>query len=185
MLSKVRNWLDHSRRWWTSNTIASGQRAALDGPCGYESPLCPHCQAEAGIIVTAALLNADSQPLAAPADGGDLCEPEHAAMDIVYNSTNPEHMRVRLECELLRWQDALIAARQSAPARKFYGRSEQVTLSGLVWVIYEGDESEGFNKSPFAYIPNENDARRFVFPGAPDVAAPKIQSRRAHKPKTA
>ena len=45
----------------------------------------------------------------------NLCNPHIAAMDIAYNSTDPEHMQARIESELNRWKQAL--ADQRAEAR--------------------------------------------------------------------
>lgn len=50
------------------------------------------------------LLDSDSQ--APKREGANVCDPALAANDIVLNSTDMDHMRMRIEAELRRWQIA-------------------------------------------------------------------------------
>lgn len=83
--------------------------------CGEPTPdpYCAECTARYRVLA-----DVSATGPAAPQDepwmreGDNLCDPHVAAMDIIYNSTDPEHMAARLEGELNRWKDALIAERQ-------------------------------------------------------------------------
>lgn len=71
---------------------------------GDERPVYQYVRADLSPVV-----DADSQI--------NICDPALAANDIVFNSTDMEHMRVRIEAELRRWQTAYSNAAASMRSR--------------------------------------------------------------------